>query len=276
MARDMGTQVRKGIVAAAAAATAALVGVATWAAGRVIGRMDPKVEQRTLFGRAIVFNVEDGKGEPVRVLGVGGAVQSGTYLGERRFEAPFAYYRAFEHMFEADIPVRRVLMIGGGGYAWPKHALTRHDDLHIDVAEIDPVITDIARRHFFLDELEELVGERLVILPEDGLVALRAKGEPYDAVVNDSFAGDVPTRSLLTEDGLAAVRANLVDGGLYLVNVVSGFNLAPLQGTVEALSAAFSHVYVIPCTDQDFSDDDNYLVIATDGAYSFSGAIEVE
>ena len=267
---------RSGILAAAAAATAAVVGVATWAAAKVLRKMDPKIEQRTMFGRAFVFNVEDEAGEPVRVLAVGGAVQSGSYLGERRFEAPFEYYRAFDHMFEASIPVRRVLMIGGGAYAWPKHALTTRDDLRLDVAEIDPAITEIARRHFYLDELEQRAGERLRIFSADGRSVVDAGGEPYDAIANDSFAGDAPAGSLLTDEGIVAIKSRLVEGGLYLVNVVCGLGLSRLQATVESLKARFAHVYVIPCTDPDFSDDDNYLVIATDGDHAFSNAIEAD
>lgn len=276
MAQHMGTPRRKGILAAAAAVTAAMVGIATWATAKVLAKIDPKVERNTMFGRAIIFNVEDEAGEPVRVLAVGGAVQSGTYLGERRFEAPFAYYRAFEHMFEASIPVRRVLMVGGGAYAWPKHALTRHDDLTLDVSEIDPAITEIARRYFFLDELEARAGERLRILHEDGMKVLSSPGEPYDAIVNDSFAGDVPTRSLVGEEGAKLVKSRLTEGGLYLVNVVCGSDLAPLQAAVESLKASFAHVHVILCTDDEFSDDDNYLVIATDGDHAFSEAIEAD
>ena len=272
----MGAPRRKGILAAAAAATAALVGVASYAAAKVLRKMDPKFERRTMFGRAVVFNVESDAGETVRMLGVGGAVQSGAYLGERRFEAPFEYYRAFEHMFEASLPVRRVLAIGGGAFAWPKHALTHHEDLAMDVVEIDPAIVDIARRRFFLDELEARVGERLHIVTMDGLAYLQCCDATYDAIVNDSFAGDVPTRSLLSGEGIAAAKARLADGGLYLVNVVCGLNLGPLQGMVEELQAAFAHVWVVPCTDDDFSSDDNYLVIASDGNHAFTGAIEAE
>ena len=276
MAQHMASKRGSRVLAAAAAATAALVGVATWAASKVLRKMSPKIERQTMFGRAFVFNVESESGEVVRALAVGGAIQSGTYLGERRFDAPLEYYRAFDHVFEAAIPMRRVLMIGGGAFAWPKHALTRHDDLAVDVAEIDPEIVGIARRHFFLDELEERVGNRLAIIEKDGLDVLKSAGEPYDAIINDSFAGDVPTRSLLTGEGLQAVRGRLVEGGLYLVNVVCGLDLSGLQSTVEALQDAFAHVHVIPCTDEDFSSDDNYLVIGTDGEYAFSGAFEAE
>lgn len=95
---------------------------------------------------------------PIRVLYVGGGFQSATYLGKRRFEPVFEYYRAFDHMFEAPLTIKNVLMIGGGAYSYPKHLLTTHADVAIDVVEIDPAIVNIARKHFYLDELERAYG----------------------------------------------------------------------------------------------------------------------
>ena len=95
---------------------------------------------------ASVFSVEGPHGETVRVLDVGGAYQSATYLGKRRYEPVFEYYRSFDAAFSCGIPVRRALMIGGGGCAWPKHAAATRRDVRIDVLEEDPHIIDIARR----------------------------------------------------------------------------------------------------------------------------------
>ena len=76
-------------------------------------------------GWGFVRQVRDHDGKPVRVLQTGGVYQSATYLDERRMEPVFSYYRAFDHAFTLRPDTRRVLMIGGGGYAWPKHVLER-------------------------------------------------------------------------------------------------------------------------------------------------------
>ena len=68
-------------------------------------------------------------GEPILALVAGGAYQSATYLGKRRFEPVFAYHRAFDCMFQAGIDVRDVLMLGGGGYSYPKHFAIAHPRL---------------------------------------------------------------------------------------------------------------------------------------------------
>ena len=58
---------------------------------------------RTAREWASVFSVEGPHGETVRVLDVGGAYQSATYLGKRRYEPVFEYYRSFDAAFSCGI-----------------------------------------------------------------------------------------------------------------------------------------------------------------------------
>lgn len=137
------------------AAGVALGAVAVGAAAIFVGSQCLQLV-RTRSGMARVKKVRDEAGNQVRVLQQGGVYQSATYLDERRFEPVFAYYRAFDRMFDAEASKRaatgggidRVLVMGGGGYAYPKHALTAHPALDMDVVEIDPSITRLARRWF--------------------------------------------------------------------------------------------------------------------------------
>ena len=187
---------------------------------------------------------------------------------------------------------RRVLVLGGGGFAWPKHVLATHPEVSLDVVEIDPAIIRIARKHFFLDEAIEKfdpVHARLRLICDDGRAFLENAAESsqrsygvrpeamrYDAIVNDAFSGAEPVRSLATVEAAQAAKACLIPGGLYAANVVSDFdraNVAFLRDLTATLAEAFAHVHVIPCPDEDFGGEDNYLVIATDGAYDFEDAI---
>ena len=236
----------------------------------------------SLFGDAEVFTMETDEGEPIRVLYVGGGFQSASYLGERRFEPVFEYYRAFDHLFEAPLDVRQVLMIGGGAYSYPKHLLTTRENVAIDVVEIDPAVVEIARQHFFVDELEKTHGPqgsgRLRTIVADGVyyIAQRATAST-DAIINDSFDGTNPTGLLLTPESIAHAKRCLTPGGLYLLNAV-----VDEEDTTQAVGAAmtaladhFAYVYEIPCIDLEFSGADNYLVIATDTPCFFSGVTSV-
>lgn len=237
---------------------------------------------RTRSGTAFVYTVRDGAGEPVRVLSQGGVYQSATYLGERRFEPVFAYQRAFDRMFEPGMPVRRVLMVGGGGYAYPKHAMLSRPEVEMTVVELDAAVTDAARRFFFLDELlaRPGVAERLHLVEGDGRTYMERAaegGEPaFDVIVNDAFSGSEPVRALATVEAAQAARATLRAGGLYLANVVSrerGSDLSFLRDEVATLACAFAHVNVIPVSDEEFGGEDNYLLVATDSPHAFEGAV---
>lgn len=272
----------RGILGAAGAVTgaAALVGIG-FARARdlhlIWGDQD--------FGA--VYTVHDEAGESVRVLRRGGVYQSATYLGLRRFEPVFAYYRAFDALFDVRPDTGRLLMIGGGGFSWPKHVLTKRTDIELDVAEIDPAVVDAARRFFFVDELECLLadpatarGNKLNILIEDGRSVLeqaaRASVPRYDAIINDSFAGADPVYELANVAAAQLAHDALIPGGVYLANVVSrggGVDLSFLRDEVATLAQAFAHVEVALASDSAFGGEDNYLVAASDALLGIPGAI---
>lgn len=223
---------------------------------------------RLAGGRGVVRTVRSEEGSPVRVLQVGGVYQSATYLDGRRMEPVFSYYRAFDCVFAADPGARRLLMVGGGGYAWPKHVLaTRPDNVTIDVVEIDPSVTRAARRWFFLDEAMERWPGRLRLVEGDGRAFLEgAKPGTYDAIVLDAFAGTEPVRALATVEAARAARACLAPGGVLVSNVVSGDGGADvgfLRSVVATWREVFPDVRVLACEDEPFAVEDNYLVVAT-------------
>ena len=271
---------------AAALAMALLFAVAALAALAYL-RLDPHVT-RTAEGFALIYTRRMPDGSPARVLRQGGVYQSATYLDERRFEPVFAYQRAFDIVFELEgqkfertgAGACRVLALGGGGYAWPKHALAGRDSLHMDVVELDEAVTRAARRWFFVDELEVLVGSRLRIVTADGRAYLdgyaSGDGARYDAVVNDTFSGSEPVHALATVEAMRAARACLVPGGLYVANVVSregGMDVSFLRDAAATLARVFAHVWIVPATDEQFDGEDNYLLIASDAEYDVTSAI---
>lgn len=278
---------KRGNTAAGIAAGVAFGAVAVGAAAIAVGSKCLQVA-RTHAGLARVKMVRGAQGELVRVLQQGGVYQSATYLGRRRFEPVFEYIRAFDAMFEAEDSMRgivghgieRVLMLGGGGYSYPKHALAIHRLLAMDVVELDASVTLLARRWFYLDELERMAGDRLSLITADArsyMGEALAAGMRYDVVVNDCFAGSEPVRSLATVEALCQAKVCLNEGGLYVANVVSthgGENIDFLRNVVATASAVFKRVWVVPCVDEAFAGEDNYLVIASDvDAYDFEGAV---
>ena len=117
-----------------------------------VRKADPRF-YRTKFGPAVVCTMTGPDGRAVRLLLVGRSVQSATYVDEEyRAEPVFDYYLAFDLMFDTKPDIERVLMVGGGGYAYPKHIIATRPEVHMDVVEIDPAITRIALTDFYLAE----------------------------------------------------------------------------------------------------------------------------
>ena len=139
---------------------------------------------KTAQGRAFIYTVLV-EGRLVRVLRLVGVYQSATNLGLHWAEPVFAYHRAFDAVFEADRElaartghgVRRVLALGGGGFAWPKHALLARPDLIMGVVEIDPKVIECAEGWFYVERLKKIVGKRLHIIEGDGRAYLEERAE---------------------------------------------------------------------------------------------------
>lgn len=251
---------------------------------------DQRLFPRTMFGPAIVRTVRRNV-DPIRVLSVGGVYQTATFLGKRRFDLVFPYYRAFDAVFRTGIRARRVLMIGGGGCAWPKHAAIAHPDIAIDVVEVDPAIIAIARELFFVGELETppespcapsdpsptAAHGTVRLVAADGRAFLESTEQRYDAILSDAFAGAHAVLSLATVEAARAVKRCLTPNGVYFANVVSrneGRDIGFLRDEMATFSQVFSRVLVIPCPDAGFAAEDNYLLAATDGPALFDGALE--
>ena len=250
---------------AAGAAALVLVGVAIrrWLFSGTYLRFD------TMFGKTRVYQVLDDDGRSVRLLEVGGIVQSGTYVDDDYAELVFEYLKRYDMMFEVEHPIERVCVLGCGGYDYPEHLVAHHPEVVVDAVELDPAITAIARRYFFLDRLiEEYDTEttgRLNLICADALEHLQQPGELYDAIVNDVFDAGTPPVHLTTEEFARAVHARLVPDGLYLTNIVSpleGPDAQFLHEQVALLESVFGHVDIVPCATDEFADADNVIVVA--------------
>lgn len=254
-----------------------------------LSKLTRKGSYPSMFGDAELVDIADSAGEEVTLLRLGESLQSATYHGDLWHLPPFKYIRAFDHIFESDVaragfgmhPVDDLLLLGGGGFSYPKHVLTKRSNVTMDVVEIDPVIVRMARRHLYLDKLERYLLmdgrlDHLEIFIEDGIGHLRTSHETYDAVINDVFEGGKAVTDFHDGDAIALVKARLNDGGMYVTNFVVDFTKegpAALNGFVDRLKKAFAHVHIIDACDDEFGGADNYIVIATDADYVFTDVV---
>ena len=235
------------------------------------------MRRKTMFGVALVFDSADAEGEPVRLLNVDGKFQSICYVSDELWaELTCAYHRHFaDALFEAGWP-DDALVLGGGGFSFPKYLVEHDDVVRVDVCEIDPAIVELAREHFLLDRLEERAGGRMRLMVRDGWEWLRGCDRRYGIIVNDAFAGKRPLGPMGTPEGARVVHEHLGEGGLYLANVISpveGRGAAPLMEAVETYVAEFGHVYVFPERPEHPRRPGNNAFVASERPLELPGAL---
>ncbi|MGL6196701.1 MAG: fused MFS/spermidine synthase [Thermoguttaceae bacterium] len=143
---------------------------------------------------------------------------------------------------------KRILVIGGGGYSIPKHVLTTTQNIAVDVVEIDPMITEVAKKFFGLTD--NMVSDpRLSIFHEDARRFLRRdKEKNYDIVFGDAFnsAYNVPFH-LTTKEYIEEVSDSLTEDGVFITNIISsvdGKKKRLFWGFHNALKEVFPQVEV--------------------------------
>ena len=237
----------------------------------------------TEYGRVIVEDGTIGE-DAVRYYKQSGAYSSATYLAEdKKYDLVFEYLKKYNEMFKF-LDVTDTAMIGGAAYQYPKYYISNFKDKSMDVIEIDPMSTEIAKKYFYLDDLvrdfnTESTG-RLGLYNDDGRVFLADSTKKYDAILNDAFSGEVPVGTLATVEAAKIIRSRLNKNGVYMSNVlgaVSGHRGKFLRSEVKTLKTVFRHVYVMPVYENATSNQYiNWMVIATDGDTYVPKTVDIE
>ncbi len=202
-------------------------------------------------------------GRPIKALATDPYfVQSAAFLDSDELVLP---YSRFYHLIRHVNPnFSRTLLIGGAGYSFPKEYVKVYAHADIDVVEIDPGMTQIARVHFGLTD-----HPRLNIIHEDGRMFInRAPGGHYDAVLMDAFGSlfSVP-HHLTTIEAVRHLHRVLNDDGVVIFNLgsaITGEAGSFLHAELLTYRQVFPHVYVFK-VNADYSDErlQNIVIVAT-------------
>jgi spermidine synthase len=192
-----------------------------------------------------------------------------SYQSAERPDAPYAAVYPYTDYFQLglayDPAARRVLMIGLGGGSTVKSLL--HDDpaLDVDVAELDPVVREVARRYFSLPP----DGPRLHTTIEDGRRFLTGTKRKWDVIMIDAYYSDSIPFHLVTLEFLELVRSHLAQDGVVVANVVGnerGKGSEFFRSIFRTYRSAFPSVVVHPVLKYDGDRGDglrNLMVVAS-------------
>ena len=110
--------------------------------------------------------------------------------------------------------LRRMLVIGLGGGAFPNFVRARLPNVQIDAVEIDPVVAGLARDYFGLVE-----DDMLNVHVEDGVDFIARTPHAYDYILLDAYDADAIPEALATAEFFRSVRARLAPGGVVVANL---------------------------------------------------------
>lgn len=197
------------------------------------------VDVDTQYSRVQIYNSKDeNTGRPFRAIATDPFfAQSSIYLDDG--SPVFEYVKYFDLIDHYKPDHKNTLMIGGAGYTIPREYLRKNPEARMDVVEIDPAMTELAREYFNLKD-----DPRLTIFHEDGRVFLnRSETSKYDAVFVDAFGTlfSIPYQ-LTTVEAVRHIHRVLKDDGIVIVNIGSALT-GPASKFLQAEYATYKSVF---------------------------------
>ena len=184
--------------------------------------------------------------EPTRYLNLDNKMDSAMYVNSNALV--FDYTKAYRlaEVFEPNL--KRVLIIGGGGYSVPKDFLRRYASTHVDVVEIDPRLTELSEKYFNLKR-----DPRLTIYHEDGRTFInrvsKDRDSTYDAILLDAYKSYAVPFHLTTVETVQMLHEMLSENGVVMANIISsleGDTSRFLHAEIRTYQSIFPYTYVIP------------------------------
>jgi spermidine synthase len=154
----------------------------------------------------------------------------------------------------------RYFFAGGGAYTHPRAIQALWPEAKIDVAELDPVVTEVAESELWFKR------DGINIYHQDARLTLTQQpSNYYDVIIGDVFHDITVPYHLITREYLALVKSRLKSNGIYMMNLVDGYpDPRLLKSVYRTLKSEFRevHIYLEKIPDQ--ATRHTYVIIAGD------------
>ena len=162
------------------------------------------------------------------------------------------------------------MVIGGGGYVFPRYIEKVWPGSCVDVVEIDPSVTEAAIRAFGLDRNASI---RTIAMDArnyvDELLKRNQAGRQetlYDFIYEDAINDYSVPFQLITREFNDKIAQLLTNDGVYMVNIVDTFDSGLFLGAfVNTLEKTFPYIYIFSSGRQPRSDRNTFVIIAARG-----------
>lgn len=217
----------------------------------------------TQYNRLQIYRAEDNETKkPIKVLATDPlSSQSAMFLESDELALSYTkYYHLLRH-FKPDFET--TLIIGGAAFSFPKDYLRVYPNKQIDVVEIDPQMTQIARQYFRLED-----NPNLQIFHEDGRIFLNRNEKKYDVILVDAFNSiySIPFQ-LTTIEAVRKMNNSLKDDGIVILNLITtleGDGTKFLQAEYKTYKEIFPNIYLFKAKAEKSNDiAQNVILLAT-------------
>jgi spermidine synthase len=156
----------------------------------------------------------------------------------------FYYHENLIHIAGLAHPAPSNALVVGGGDGGSAEELLKYPTMQrVTLAEIDPAVLDLSRRHFASVHRGALDDPRVTVRVEDGFSFVRRSQSTYDLVVLDLTDPGGPSTALYTPDFYAACAAHLTPQGAMTMHIASPVAQAErIRATLGDLRKAFARV----------------------------------
>lgn len=175
-------------------------------------------------------------------------------------------YAVITHRLSGDKQKLSVLVIGGGGYVFPRYVEKVWPGSRVDVAEIDPGVTEAATQAFGLErnttintitmDARNYVDE---LLKRNRISKVKKR---YDFVYEDALSDYSIPYQLCTKEFNDKIAQLLTDNGVYMIELIDIYNSGLFVGSfINTLERTFPYVYAVT-GNQPRSMRNTFVVIA--------------
>ncbi|MBI3118103.1 MAG: fused MFS/spermidine synthase [Candidatus Hydrogenedentes bacterium] len=166
-----------------------------------------------------------------------------THAAALRYPYEWIYEAVTNVLYPSPAPVR-AFIIGGGGYAFPHFLEVTRSGSHVEVAEIDPAVTEAAHAAFGLPR-ETAIEIHNMDARNRVADLVRLGGAQFDLIYGDSINDYTVPYHLTTLEFTQQVGALLTDEGAYLLNLIDVYQHGGFVSAVaNTCSEVFPFVYV--------------------------------
>ncbi len=177
-----------------------------------------------------------GEGRPTRFLFQDRSYSAAMYVNSPELVYDYTKYYALYQLIKPE--TTKALVIGGGAYSIPKALLRDSPQMHVDVAEIEPELYQLAKTYFNLSD-----NPRLTNYTEDGRQLLARNTKQYDTIVSDVYYSlfSIPPQ-FTTKEFFTLARSRLSENGVFIGNF-AGYLDANNPSFIGSEMATFTKVF---------------------------------